>query len=74
MLWQRQSSMRPKHLEKTAIEPVFDLLSKRLETSNGAHKPLPVSGLAYVSIFLGLRCSAFTTRNVIEWLCGIYPL
>ena len=38
---------------KTAIEPVFDLLSKLLAT-NGAHKPLPVSGLAYVSTFLGL--------------------
>lgn len=38
---------------KTAIEPVFDLLSKLLAT-NGAHKPLPVSGLPYVSTFLGL--------------------
>ena len=38
---------------KTAIEPTFDLLSKLLAT-NGAHKPLPVSGLASVSTFLGL--------------------
>ena len=38
---------------KTAIEPVFDLLSKLLATQ-GKHKPLPVSGLAYVSTFLGL--------------------
>ncbi len=38
---------------KTAIEPVFDLLSKLLAT-NGAHKPLPVSSLPYVSTFLGL--------------------
>ena len=38
---------------KTAIEPVFDLLSKLLATQ-GKHKPLPVSGLPYVSTFLGL--------------------
>ena len=38
---------------KTAIEPAFDLLSKLLATT-GLHKPLPVSGLACVSTFLGL--------------------
>ena len=38
---------------KTAIEPTFDLLSKLLAT-HGKHKPLPVSGLPYVSTFLGL--------------------
>ena len=38
---------------KTAIEPVFDLLSKFLSTTE-QHKPLPVRGLAYVSTFLGL--------------------
>lgn len=38
---------------KTAIEPVFDLLSKLLSIT-GKHKPLPVRGLAYVSTFLGL--------------------
>lgn len=38
---------------KTAIEPVFDLLSKLLSIT-GAHKPLPLRGLAYVSTFLGI--------------------
>ena len=38
---------------KTAIEPTFDLLSRLLATT-GQHKPLPVSGLASVSTFLGL--------------------
>ena len=38
---------------KVAIEPVFDLLSKLLSLT-GAHKPLPLRGLAYVSTFLGL--------------------
>lgn len=42
-----------KAARKTAIEPTFDLLSKLLATQ-GQHKPLPVSGLAYVSTFLGL--------------------
>ena len=37
---------------KTAIEPVFDLLSKLLSIT-GAHKPLPLRGLAFVSTFLG---------------------
>ena len=60
---------------KTAIEPVFDLLSKLLSIT-GVHKPLPMRGLAYVSTFFGLgilllqlamlmnlRC-ALPTRNV----------
>lgn len=38
---------------KTAIEPVFDLLSKLLSIT-GKHKPLPVRNLTYVSTFLGL--------------------
>ena len=38
---------------KTAIEPVFDLLSRLLST-RGLHKPLPVRGLGYVLTFLGL--------------------
>ena len=38
---------------KIAIEPVFDLLS-RLLSITGAHKPLPIRGLAYVSTFLGI--------------------
>ena len=38
---------------KTAIEPVFDLLSKLLSIT-GAHKPLPIRGLPYVATFLGL--------------------
>ncbi len=43
-----------KEARKTTIEPTFDLLSKLLATT-GQHKPLPVSSLAYVSTFLGLR-------------------
>ena len=38
---------------KTAIEPVFDLLSRLLST-RGLHKPLPVRGIGYVSTFLDL--------------------
>ena len=38
---------------KTAIEPVFDLLSRLLST-RGLHKPLPVRGIGYVLTFLGL--------------------
>ncbi len=38
---------------KVAIEPVFDLLSKLLSIT-GAHKPLRIRGLAYVSTFLGI--------------------
>ena len=37
---------------KTAIEPVFDLLSKLLSIT-GVHKPLPMRGLPYVATFLG---------------------
>ncbi len=43
-----------KEARKTTIEPTFDLLSKLLATT-GQHKPLPISSLAYVSTFLGLR-------------------
>lgn len=42
-----------KDARKTAIEPVFDLLSRLLGTQ-GRHKPLPLRGLPYVSTFLGL--------------------
>jgi hypothetical protein len=42
-----------KAVQKTAIEPTFDLLSKLLATT-GQHKPIPVRGLAAVSTFLGL--------------------
>ena len=38
---------------KIAIEPVFDLLSKLLSIT-GAHKPLPLRGVAYVSSLLGI--------------------
>ena len=38
---------------KTAIEPIFDLLSKLLATT-GEHKPLPIRGIAQVSTFLPL--------------------
>ena len=46
---------------KTAIEPVFDLLSCLLST-RGPHKPLPVRGLGYVSTFLGWVCCCYRWR------------
>ena len=55
---------------KTAIEPVFDLLSKLLSVT-GIHKPLPMRGLAYVSTFLGLGILLLQLSMLINVRCGI---
>ena len=55
---------------KTAIEPVFDLLSKLLATQ-GKHKPLPVSGLPYVSTFLGLGILLLQLAMVMNVVWGL---
>lgn len=55
---------------KVAIEPVFDLLSKLLSIT-GAHKPLPVRGLAYVSTFLGLGVLALQLSMLMNVRCGL---
>ena len=55
---------------KTAIEPVFDLLSKLLSIT-GAHKPLPVRGVAYVSTFLGLGILLLQVSMLMNVRCGI---
>ena len=55
---------------KTAIEPVFDLLSKLLSIT-GEHKPLPVRGLAYVSTFLGIGVLLLQVSMLMNVRCGI---
>ena len=55
---------------KTAIEPVFDLLSKLLSIT-GTHKPLPVRGLAYVSTFLGIGILLLQVAMLMNVRCGI---
>ena len=55
---------------KTAIEPAFDLLSKLLATT-GAHKPLPVSGLAFVATFLGLGTLILQLTMLMNVRCGL---
>ena len=55
---------------KTAIEPVFDLLSKLLSIT-GTHKPLPVRGLAYVSTFLGLGIPLLQISMLMNVRCRI---
>ena len=55
---------------KTAIEPTFDLLSKLLAT-HGQHKPLPVSGLAYVSTFLGLGVLLLQLAMIMNVIFGL---
>ena len=59
-----------KACRKTAIEPAFDLLSKLLATT-GAHKPLPVSGLACVATFLGLGTVILQLAMLINVRCGL---
>ena len=54
---------------KTAIEPVFDLLSKLLSVT-GIHKPLPMRGLD-VSTFLGLGILLLQLSMLINVRCGI---
>ena len=55
---------------KTAIEPVFDLLSKLLSTT-GARKPLPLRGLAYVSTFLGIGVLLLQLAMLMNVRCGL---
>ena len=55
---------------KVAIEPVFDLLSKLLSIT-GAHKPLPLRGLAYVSTFLGIGIVLLQLSMLINVRCGL---
>lgn len=55
---------------KTAIDPVFDLLSKLLSIT-GAHKPLPLRGLAYVSTFLGIGLLLLQLAMLINVRCGL---
>ena len=55
---------------KVAIEPVFDLLSKLLSIT-GAHKPLPLRGLAYVSTFLGIGILVLQLSMLINARCGL---
>ena len=55
---------------KTAIEPVFDLLS-RLLSITGAHKPLPLRGLAYVATFLGIGILLLQLAMLINVRCGL---
>ena len=55
---------------KTAIEPVFDLLSKLLSIT-GAHKPLPLRGLAYVSTFLGMGILLLQLAMLMNVRCGL---
>ena len=55
---------------KVAIEPVFDLLSKLLSIT-GAHKPLPLRGLAYVSTFLGIGILLLQLAILMNVRCGL---
>ena len=55
---------------KVAIEPVFDLLS-RLLSITGAHKPLPLRGLAYVSTFLGIGILLLQLAMLMNVRCGL---
>lgn len=55
---------------KTAIEPVFDLLSKLLSLT-GAHKPLPLRGLPYVATFLGLGILLLQLAMLMNLRCGL---
>ena len=55
---------------RVAIEPVFDLLSKLLSIT-GAHKPLPLRGLMYVSTFLGIGILLLQLSMLINVRCGL---
>ena len=59
-----------RRVRKTAIEPVFDLLS-RLLSITGAHKPLPLRGLAYVSTFLGIGVLLLQLAMLMNVRCGL---
>ena len=55
---------------KTAIEPIFDLLAKLLSIT-GAHKPLPLRGVAYVSTFLGIGILLLQLSMLVNVRCGL---
>ena len=55
---------------KTAIEPVFDLLSKLLSITS-AHKPLPLRGLVYVATFLGMGILLLQLAMLMNVRCGL---
>ena len=55
---------------KVAIEPVFDLLRKLLSIT-GAHKPLPLRGLAYASTFLGIGIVLLQLAMLMNVRCGL---
>ena len=55
---------------RTAIEPMFDLISKLLATT-GLHKPLPVRGLSYVSTFLGIGVMLLQLTMLMNVRCGL---
>ena len=55
---------------KVAIEPIFDLLSKLLSIT-GAHKSLPLRGLAYVSTFLGIGILLLQLAMLMNVRCGL---
>ena len=59
-----------RRVRKTAIEPVFDLLS-RLLSITGAHKPLPLRGLASVSTFLGIGVLLLQLAMLMNVRCGL---
>ena len=59
-----------KGARKTAIEPVFDLLSKLLSIT-GAHKPLPMRGLPYVATFFGLGILLLQLAMLMKLRCGL---
>jgi hypothetical protein len=55
---------------KTAIEPVFDLFSKVLGTTNN-HKQLPIQGLAKVRTFLALGVLAVQIAMIVNNVRGL---
>ena len=55
---------------KTAIEPVFDLLSKLLSIT-GIHKLLPMRGMASVATFLGIGILLLQLAMLINVRCGL---
>ena len=52
------------------VEPLFDLLSKLLSIT-GAHKPLPLRGLAYIPTFLGIGILLLQLSMLMNVRCGL---
>ena len=55
---------------KTAVESVFDLISTLLSIT-GAHKPLPLRAMAYVSSFLGIGILLLQLAMLMNVRCGL---